>query len=251
MAKTSNIARSWSPLKSAIRVWFKSILSENSDYYYMIFINDINKEASSVLRPAITQAIKDYKPLLQKIIEERRKLHEEREAPIFTIQGEYWFTEDYEEIGSKLCVLDKCYFLKEYACKINELRFKDYIDTKKDNIEWWFKNGDNGKEYYAIKYWNPKEQAYRLFYPDWIIRFKDGRIGIFDTKAGDTALPEGKGHTKDKAKYLHKKLKELGKTYMGGIAVLENGIWYYNNAEEYDYYPGRLNKDWKKFEDLF
>jgi len=246
-AKISNIVRSWSPLKSAIRVWLKNILGDNSNYYYRVFINDINKMAGSVLRPAITQAIKDYKPILQKIIEERRKLQEERESPTFTIKDEYWFTEDYEEIKTNLCALNKCYLLKEYQGKINEKRFLNYIDSKKSEIEWWFKNRDYGWEYFAIKYFNTREQAYRLFYPDWIIRFRDGKIGIFDTKAGDTALPE---KVKDKAKALVIKLKGLGKNYVGGIVVFENGVWYYNNSENYDYTCGRLNKDWKKLEDL-
>jgi len=250
-AKISNIARSWSPLKSAIRVWFKSTLSDDSDYYYRVFVKDIKKEASSILRPAITQSIKDYKPILQKLIEERRKQQEQKEASTFTIQDEYWYTDDYEDVNAKLCVLDKCYSLKEYEGKINEAKFRDYIDSKKGEIEWWFKNGDYGKEYFAIKYWNSREKAFRLFYPDWIIRFKEGRIGIFDTKAGDTALPNGQGNTKDKAKYLSIRLKELGKNCIGGIVVFENGIWYYNYSEDYDYAPGKLNKDWKKFEDLF
>jgi len=247
-AKISNIARSWSPLKSAIRVWLKNILGNNSNYYYRVFINDINKMGGSVLRPAITQSIKNYKPILQKTIEERRKLQEEREAPTFTIKDEYWFTEDYEEIKTNLCVLNKCYLLKEYRGKLNEKRFLNYIDSKKSKIEWWFKNRDYGWEYFAIKYFNTREQAYRLFYPDWIIRFRDGKIGIFETKAGDTALPE---NVKDKAKALAIKLKGLGKNYVGGIVVFENGVWNYNNSENYDYIPGRLNKDWKKLEDLF
>lgn len=247
-AKISNIARSWSPLKSAIRVWFKKILSNDSDNYYKVFLNDINKNESSVIRPAITQAIKEYKPILQKIIEDRREMQEQREAPIFTIKDEYWFSDDYEEIETNLCVLDKCYLKKDYPGKINETQFIKYIDAKKDKIEWWFKNRDYGWEYFAIKYYNSREKAFRLFYPDWIIRFKNGMIGIFDTKSGDTALPE---KTKDKAKYLSLKIKELGDNFIGGIAVIENGIWYYNDSENYDYAPGRLNKDWKKFEDLF
>ena len=246
-AKISNITRSWSPLKSAIRVWFKKILSDDSDDYYKVFLNDINKNESSVIRPAITQAIKEYKPILQKIIEDRRELQEQREAPIFTIKDEYWFTDDYEEIETSLCVLDKCYLLKDYTGKINETQFLKYIDAKEDKIEWWFKNRDYGWEYFAIKYYNSREKAFRLFYPDWIIRFKNGMIGIFDTKAGDTALPE---KTKDKAKYLSLKIKELGENFIGGIVVFENGIWYYNDSEDYDYSPGRLNKDWKKFEDM-
>jgi len=137
---------------------------------------------------------------------------------------------------------------KDYKGKINEANFRDYIDSKEKDIEWWFKNGDYGKEYYALKYWKTSEKVYRLFFPDWIIKFKDGRIGIFDTKAGDTALPE---KCKDKAKALSIKLKSFGKDYVGGIAVFENGIWYYNDVEEYDYSPNKLNNDWKKFEDLF
>jgi len=246
-AKISNIARSWSPLKSAIRVWFKKIISDDSDDYYKVFLNDINKNESSVIRPAITQAIKEYKPILKEIIEDRRELQEQREAPIFTIKDEYWFTDEHEEIETNFCVLDKCYLKKDYPGKINETHFLKYIDAKKDKIEWWFKNRDYGWEYFAIKYYNSREKAFRLFYPDWIIRFKTGMIGIFDTKSGDTALPE---KTKDKAKYLSLKIKELGENFIGGIVVFENGIWYYNDSENYDYSPGRLNKDWKKFEDL-
>ncbi|MBM3206731.1 MAG: hypothetical protein FJZ43_03875 [Candidatus Staskawiczbacteria bacterium] len=249
-AKISNIARSFSPFKSSIRVWFKSVLTDSSEYMYRVFIEDIDKGGSSLFRPAITQALKDYKPILKEIIEKRRTLQEKREANNFTILSEYWFTEDYLEIPSNLCVLDK-FYLKDDEGKINEEDFMKYIDSKKAKISWWFKNGDYGKEYYAIKYWNRKEEAWRLFYPDWIILFKDGKIGIFDTKKGDTALPEGRGHTKDKAKYLHLKLKELGKQYVGGIVVKENNVWHYNNSEEYDYYPGKLNKNWKKFEDIF
>jgi type III restriction enzyme len=247
-AKIPNFARSWGPLKSAIRVWLKGVVGDDSDQYYRVFISDINKSASSVFRPAITQAIKDYKPVLQKVIEERRKTKEQEEAPIFTIQDEYWFTEDYEEAESTLCALDKCYFLKDYLGKLNEARFREYLETKKDKIEWWFKNFDYGREYFAIKYWNVQEKSFRLFYPDWIVKFKDGRIGVFDTKAGDTALPE---KTKDKARALCLRLKSLGRNFIGGIVVWENGIWYYNNSEDYDYSKSDLGEDWKKMEDIF
>lgn len=247
-AKITNVARSWSPLKSALRVWLKGILSDDCDYYYRVFLNDINKDASSKFRPAITQSLKDYKPLLQKLIEERRRLHEQREVPIFTIQEEYWYSEDYEDVGSKLCALDKSYFVRDYLGKINERKFRDYIDGKNNGIEWWFKNANYGKEYYSIKYWNSQEKKYQLFYPDWMIKFKDGRIGIFDTKAGDSATTE---KVKDKAKALSLKMDSLGKKFVGGIVVFENGIWYYNDSTEYVYPMKNSDKNWKKFEDLF
>jgi len=244
-AKITNIARSWSPLKKAIRVWFKSVLGENCDYYYRIFIKDIQKGASSVFRPALTQTLKNYRPILEKILAERIKKNEEKEAPIFTIQESYGYTEDYENLPVKLNVLETFYIRKEYDGKVNEVEFINYIDGKKNKIDWWFKQ-EIGQEYFAIKYFNTADQKFSLFYPDWIIKFKDGKFGIFDTKGGRTATD-----TEGRAQALAEKLKKFGKKFVGGIVLKEGGIWHYNDSKDYKYIPGNLDKNWKKFEDLF
>jgi len=249
-AKYTNIARSWGVLKSAIRIWFKSILSDDSNYYYRVFVKDIQKGASSKFRPAITRALIDFKPIAQDILKEKRKQQEEKEAPIFEIQERYDFTDDYEETPQKLCVLDRLFILKDYSGKKNETEFIKYIDSKNKDVEWWFKNGNKGQDYFAIKYFDTTENKEALFYPDWIIRFTDGRIGIFDTKKEETAISQ---ETADKAKFLALKLKELDKNFIGGIVVFENGVWYYNNSENYSYQRGKINenKDWEPFETLF
>lgn len=243
-AKITNIARSWSPLKKAIRVWFKSVLGENCDYYYRIFIKDIQKGASSVFRPALTQTLKNYRPILEKLLAEKIKKNEEKEAPIFTIQESYGYTEDYENLPVKLNVLETFYIRKEYDGKVNEVEFINYIDGKKNKIDWWFKQ-EIGQEYFAIKYFNTADQKFALFYPDWIIKFKDGKFGIFDTKSGRTATD-----TEGRAPALAEKLKTLGKKFVGGIVLKEGGIWHYNDSKDYNYIPGNLDKNWKKFEDL-
>jgi len=244
-AKITNIARSWSPLKSAIRVWFKSVLGENSNYYYRVFIKDIQKDASSVFRPALTQALKNYRPILEKLLSERAKKSEEKEAPIFIIQESYSYTEDYENLPTTLNVLENFYIRKDYDGKPNEVKFINYIDSKRNKIDWWFKQ-EIGQEYFAIKYFNTADQKFSLFYPDWIIRFKDGKIGIFDTKSGRTATD-----TEGRAPALAEKLKEIGKNFVGGIVVKEGGIWHYNDSKTYSYSPGKLDKNWKKLEELF
>jgi type III restriction enzyme len=244
-AKITNIARSWSPLKSAIRVWFKSVLGENSDYYYRVFIKDIQKDASSVFRPALTQSLKNYRPILEKILAERAKKSEEKEAPIFIIQESYSYTEDYENLPTTLSVLENFYIRKDYDGKPNEVEFINYIDSKRNKIDWWFKQ-EIGQEYFAIKYFNTADQKFSLFYPDWIIKFKDGKIGIFDTKSGRTATD-----TEGRAPALAEKLIELGKNFVGGIVLKEGSIWHYNDSKDYKYIPGKLDKNWKKFEDLF
>src|SRR3989338_3097812 len=201
-AKYTNFARAWGVLKSAIRVWFQSALSKDSNYYYRIFVKDIQKGASSKFRPAITKALADFKPTAQAILKDKKKREEEKETPIFEILEHYGFTSDYEEVPQKLCALDKCFVLKDYNGKDNELNFIKYLESKSKKIDWWFKNGNYGQEYFAIKYFNSVDDKEALFYPDFIIRFKNGMIGIFDPKDGQTAEdPE----TADKTKALDRK----------------------------------------------
>ncbi len=230
-AKYTNVARAWGVFKSAIRVWLQNVLSKDSDYYYRIFVKDIQKSASSKFRPAITKALRDFKPVAQEIIKDRKEKLEQAGAPIFGIVERYDFTDDYEEVPQKLCVLDKCFVLRDYKGKENELNFIQYLESKGKKIDWWFKNGNHGKEYFAIKYFNSIDGKDALFYPDFIIRFKDGRIGIFDPKKDQTVTdPE----TADKAKALSLKLKELGKKFVGGISVFGNGVWYVNIDSKID-----------------
>ncbi len=236
--------------------------------YYRILINDLNKEQSSIFRQALTKTLKSYYPVKKEYLEKRKTEIEKREAPLFEIREEYTFTEDYAELTkdegtSNLSVIQPFYLTKEYKGRINELKFINYLEQQKNSIEWWFKNGDSGKEFYSLKYFNTSKKEESLFYPDWIIRFKDGRIGIFDTKSGNTAQnPEGR------AEGLANKLIELnskGGNYIGGLVILENNQWYYFNNEkylkensetnkidfEYDYTPGKLSKHWKLFTELF
>lgn len=249
-AKYSNIARSWSVLKSAVRIWFKGTLGEDSNYFYRVFVKDIQKGPESILRPAITKALRDFKPIAQKIIAEKKKQDEIKEAPIFSIQKEYRFTEDYEEVPQKLYALEKFYLLPTYSGRDNEIKFANYLDKKVGKIEWWFKNGNQGKDYFAVRYTNSDTKEEDLFYPDWIVLFANGTVGVFDTKKGRTATDK---ETADKADALKKKLKEFGKKYVGGIVIEEAGVWYYNDNPNYSFKDGQSvndNKDWKPFESL-
>ncbi|MDO8604378.1 MAG: hypothetical protein Q7K40_03200 [bacterium] len=103
----------------------------------------------------------------------------------------------------------------------------------------------------GVKYTNSTTKEDELFYPDWIIRFSDGRMGIFDTKKGNTATST---ETADKTNALQQKLKVFGKKFIGGIAVQEAGVWYYNDSPKYSFKEGQSvndSKEWKPFEDLF
>jgi hypothetical protein len=44
-----------------------------------------------------------------------------------------------------------------------------------------FKNGEGDATFFAVPYDNGEKKP---FYVDFIVQLKDGRIGLFDTKAG-------------------------------------------------------------------
>lgn len=82
------------------------------------------------------------------------------------------------------------------------------------------------------------------FYPDFIVQFQDGTIGIFDPKAGRTAET---GDAGPRAEGLQKFIKEQnrkGKNLWGGIVINTNGTWRFNDNEKYVYDENNLSS-WK------
>jgi len=107
-----------------------------------------------------------------------------------------------------------------------EKAFIEYLE-KSDKIQWWFKNGDRDATFFAVPYDNGEQKP---FYVDFIIKLKDRRIGLFDSKAGFTqklAGPkiDGLFH------YIQSENKK-GKNLFGGIVTNSDprnytGRWVY------------------------
>ena len=62
-----------------------------------------------------------------------------------------------------------------------EKRFTDFLEENSDSIDWWYKNGDSGAESFAVLYNNSRNRQ-ALFYVDYVIRMKSGKVFLFDTK---------------------------------------------------------------------
>lgn len=254
-AKITNIARSFGTLKSALRLWFKTYAfrEEDDDSRYRIFLADVlNKGENGIFRHLITLTLKKHYPMREKYVRERREKAEQQETTIFKIQKVYAFSEEYEPLDMKRCLFKPFYIGKSYSGRMIEEKFANYLDGQ-DAIEWWMKNGDSGKDWFSIRYFNETTQRKELFYPDWIYKKKDGTIGIWDTKDGQTASSI---ETKNKAEELQRHLKILnnpsreGIRYEGGIVRMENGMWYYNSNDDYQYREGST-EGWKYMNELF
>jgi type III restriction enzyme len=130
-----------------------------------------------------------------------------------------------------------------------ETDFILYFSAHKDGIKWFWKNGD---ERAATNFGIAYNNGISTFQPDWLIKYADGTIGVFDTKPIGFNVDD----TKAKAEALHKFLNDsnsnrataFGKV-IGGIVVKKNGVFYFSDQAEYEDFDSKPSK-WQKFDDI-
>lgn len=107
-----------------------------------------------------------------------------------------------------------------------EKAFIEFLEANTQYIDWWYKNGDKGKQHYAIGYQSGDSGTDSLFYVDFVIRMKNGNIYLFDTKsAGSDAF----AHCKHNAliEYAKANTTDTQKIY-GGIIINQGTNWLYS-----------------------
>ncbi len=87
-----------------------------------------------------------------------------------------------------------------------EVKFEKFCE-RSDSVEWWYKNGDKGNEYFSIVYTDNSNRQ-KLFYPDYIIS-ANGELWIIETKGGF----DRSGNSQDIDLYTPKKFGVL-KAYL-------------------------------------
>ncbi len=106
-----------------------------------------------------------------------------------------------------------------------ELKFAQFLEENKEYIDWWYKNGDSGKQHYSIGYTNVDEEK-ALFYVDFVIRMKNGQIFLFDTKSAGS---DKNGANKHNAliDYINND-ENKDKSLKGGIIIQDGENWKYS-----------------------
>ena len=196
----------------------------------------LGTENNQYFRDSLEKAKEVYdKLIVQKLKEER-----ESEEYIWEVPESVMYNSKAKEIDYKKSVM-KPHFSK--AESKPEKDFIGFLEKSDNNVVWWYKNGDSTeKKYFSVKYRDSKKVP-RGFYVDFIVLTKDGKIGLFDTKAGRTAED-----SKQKAEALQKYIKEQNekhnKKLWGGIVVPKNDSFRYNSQEKYQFNEANLGEDW-------
>ncbi|GIW67650.1 MAG: hypothetical protein KatS3mg096_518 [Candidatus Parcubacteria bacterium] len=175
--------------------------------------------------------IDHFKNVIDKAKSEYIKEVSKREPEIKFVENwnipekiEYWG--EYKKENVKKSVMKPFYGRFQSDLEKAFIKFLE----KSDKVVWWFKNEDRDRKFFAIPYLISNE--IKPFYVDFIIKLKDGRIGLLDTKAGLTKQVAG-----PKIDGLYKYIQienKKGKKLFGGIVTntdLRNyrGRWIYFN----------------------
>lgn len=128
-----------------------------------------------------------------------------------------------------------------------ELDFIDFIESKADSVEWFWQNGAEHMETnFGVPYTDENSNL-RTFQPDFLIKFIDGRIGIFDTKPIDHNVLDTTVKSNALSKYIFEENKQ-GKKLIGGIVVKSGNHFYLNLNEQVNYKDFKESpEDWDYF----
>ena len=106
-----------------------------------------------------------------------------------------------------------------------EQLFRDFLERNSDSIDWWYKNGDEGKQHYSIPYLMSNGDK-SLFYVDFIIRMKNGQVFLFDTKS-EMSDPEAPNKHNALLDYMQDP-ERADQHLLGGVIIEKNDVWYYS-----------------------
>lgn len=243
-----NIKRSVPKVKTTIYVWFQKYVgskdwTEEAMMVQKIFVHNGNRP---VFERILSKAVEEYKGVRGKEI--LKRVEESEQFYDFDIAKESFYNQHTDEtVKVKKCIYEPCYLNIDRTEP--ERKFEKFLEENEKHIVWWWKNGENKKDYFGIKYEYPKGVVH-TFYPDYLVQFNNGRIGIFETK--DPQDRDGSTFTKAKSEALQEYVKEQnkkGKKLFGGVVIQIDRIWRINQQDIYDW-EKCLRNDWNDWEDF-
>lgn len=128
----------------------------------------------------------------------------------------------------------------------SERLFERYCESK-DDIDWVYKNGDTGQQYFSIVYLDAFGKQW-LFYPDYIVKKKNGEVWIIETKGGETGNTSKNIDRQVANKFEAFKEYAKNKNLHWGFVRDKNEILKINNTV---YTDSMQNEHWKPIKEVF
>jgi type III restriction enzyme len=194
--------RSQERLKRSIYNFFDKILNINYETSFHETLKILLSEENKI----------HFKTVIDNTKERYIKINNNKEAQVKETKGWELPVEINLSNNTSIFNVKKCShkpFYYDFKFKTEE-NFINYLECS-NKIEWWFKNGTSELSSFAIPY--ADNDQIKLFYIDFIVKLKNGKIGLFDTKSGDT-IRDSKAKIDGLFSYLNNR-----KTLIGGIVT--------------------------------
>ena len=175
---------------------YRKLLSLDTTEFYAFIINNEHK-----LKEEFREVTSDM------AVQMSLKIHPKKSQ--FHIPEQDFFKYD-PGVKSEVEYLSNAYheYTSGYATSLvrstSEILFEQYCENQSD-IEWVYKNGDTGQQYFSIVYIDALQHQW-LFYADYIVMKKDGTVWVIETKGG-----ESKGQDKNIDKQIENKFNAFKK----------------------------------------
>ena len=165
----------------------------------------------------------------------RQLKHRQQEAKKRSFEQYEWevpedrtYTEENHVIKDKMEDHALLPFIELRTASTPEQEFALFLESHSDSIDWWYKNGDSGREHYAVAYTNSQGDK-SLFYVDFVIKMNNGQVFLFDTKTenSDPDAPQKHNALLDYMQNEENSPKHL----QGGIIIHDinhSGNWLYS-----------------------
>lgn len=224
----TNIARSYKAIIEALYITLEEYCfgRGHTRYYFQCLILTNRDTFLEILKQTRTA----YVPIRRAEVEAKRSMQ------TFSRMWEVPQTVSYPENAREVVYTRnsiKPSFVSELTT--GEQKFIDhYLEHPDTPILWWFRNGIKSEQSFSIIYKNNQGETHN-FFPDFIVQYTDGTVGIFDPKDGWT-LEEWREKHQALTKYLHEQTN-TGKTLIGWFVRVhgsENLTFYKTISDAYE-----------------
>ena len=174
----------------------------------------------------VSRALYRYSRQLEKRQQEAKKRSFEQYE--WEVPEDRTYTEENHVIKDKMEDHALLPFIELRTASTPEQEFALFLESHRDSIDWWYKNGDSGREHYAVAYTNSQGDK-SLFYVDFVIKMNNGQVFLFDTKTenSDPDAPQKHNALLDYMQNEENSPKHL----QGGIIIHDinhSGNWLYS-----------------------
>lgn len=203
-----NRSKSWKQLRTTLYHFGEYYLGIFENEAIKLFLFPYNK---ALLIELISVALEHFEAWQKEIGNEHRRF----ESITWEVPSIRYFNELYNRQEIETHALDPFYEYKNASSP--ERRFKEYLSANAEKIDWWYKNGDHGREHFAIEYLD-SNKVKQPFYVDFVIKFKSGQIGLFDTKT-KRSDPEAPFKHNGLIQYFEQENAKNPESFFGGIII--------------------------------